>query len=110
VSADIDPAQYPNIGKLTTPIEPVVRPMLARRIEHVRAAFPNQTGVLAYALRRARDLRVALGDGTALTRDLDGALLNEGDRILNLLAIADREEPEQVGDLERLVYESLDTL
>jgi hypothetical protein len=79
------------------------RTMLETLAIHVRENYPTKHAVLGAALRRVRAEGVRLGDASALSRDRDGALLAEGDEILRLLAMADRERRGRVAELERLV-------
>ena len=85
-----------------------LRVMLEQRARYVHATFPEQATILAYAIARVRREGIPLEEASALTIDRDGALLHEGERILGIFCIADKDATSDVTDLEALAAKILD--
>jgi hypothetical protein len=71
----------------------------------------DRRGMLRHAIGRSRETREPLEQcHPALDPIVDVALLANGRRLLDLLAIADGSAPEHVAELEQLVQDRLDPI
>jgi hypothetical protein len=82
---------------------------LLRAARYLRRHFPDKRQMVAFAITEARLKGGRLEDHTkGLTRESDRDLLDKGERILWLLAVADVALPTRAAQLEAAVQDELD--
>jgi hypothetical protein len=85
-----------------------VQAMAVRIAERVHVKFPGGGCPLAYALATARRDGIPLDEASALNRKDDGGLLNEGDRLMGLFEVTDREYPDRAEQIQAIILKLLD--
>jgi hypothetical protein len=85
-----------------------MRAMLEARADFIVAMHPGLALVAAQGIRDARATGVPVDETLSLEREHHGDMYNELDRILALLATAERELPEHASELEQAVLRILD--